>query len=152
NRTHSSRVRAKHPRGLQQLNPEPYARVTKMSAIRPANWLSGRLRIITRASVHFGAALATGGITLANQRVRLIATAGAIILTAACGGGSSPTASSSPTGPSTAPANKWSISGSVVDTASRESVSGAMVKPAWNLAAVSTGATGDYLLGSTGNP
>jgi hypothetical protein len=113
--------------------------------------LNGRLRIITRAGLYFGAALATGDVTLPNQRVRLIATAGTILLTAACGGGSSSSASSSPTGPSTA-GNKWSISGSVVDTVSHESVSGASVKPAWNLAAVSTGAAGDYLLGSTGNP
>jgi hypothetical protein len=73
-----------------------------------------------------------------------------MLMTAACGGSSSSESSSSPTGPSSSSSYRWSIAGSVVDTVGHQGVGGATVKPAWNLAAVSTNGDGAYLLGSNG--
>ena len=87
-----------------------------------------------------------------NKRLYL-ATAGILFLAAACGGSSSSSASSSPTSPSSStPSYRWSIAGSVVDTVDHQSISGATVKPAWNLAAVSSRGDGGYFLGSNSNP
>jgi len=84
-----------------------------------------------------------------NQRL-FLATAGTVLL-AACGGSSSSDGSSTPTGPSNNNSSyRWSIAGSVVDTAGHQTVSGATVKPAWNLAQVVTNGDGGYLLGSNG--
>jgi hypothetical protein len=86
---------------------------------------------------------------LPNQR-RLLATAGALLVTAACGGGSSPSGGSTPTGPSNNSSYRWSIAGSVVDTATHQGVGGATVRPSWNLAPVSSNGDGAYLLGGNG--
>ena len=86
---------------------------------------------------------------------RLVLITGGLLFTAACGGSSSsgPDATpTGPTGPSTAPAYRWSIAGSVVDTVGHQGIGGATVKPAWNLAAVSTNGDGGYLLGSNSSP
>ncbi len=84
-----------------------------------------------------------------NQRL-LLATAGILLFTAGCGGSSSSDGGSTPTGPSNNSSYRWSIAGSVVDTAGRQGVGGATVRPAWNLAPVSTKGDGSYLLGSDG--
>jgi hypothetical protein len=87
---------------------------------------------------------------LPNQRAYL--TAGALLLAAACGGSSSSSDSSSPTAPSTNSSSyRWSVAGSVVDTVGHQSISGATVTPAWNLAAVSSSGDGGYFLGANGN-
>jgi hypothetical protein len=85
---------------------------------------------------------------LPNQRL-LLATAGTLVLTAACGGSSSSDGGSSPTAPSNN-SYRWSIAGSVVDTGAHQGVSGATVRPSWNLAPVLTNGDGAYLLGSNG--
>ena len=86
-----------------------------------------------------------------NQRLSL-ATAGTLLLAAACGGSSSSGSSSSPTAPSpSSPSYRWSVAGSVIDTVNHQSISGATVKPAWNLAPVSTTGDGAYFLGANGN-
>jgi len=97
-----------------------------------------------------GATLAIGGFILPNQRFFLYATAATALLTAACGGSSSSDGSSTPTGPSNNSSYKWSIAGSVVETAGHQSVSGATVKPSWNMAPVVTSSDGGYLFGSNG--
>jgi len=74
-----------------------------------------------------------------------------VLCVAACGGGGS-ASKGSPTDPSPTPTNKWSVSGTVVDTAAHKSVSNASVKPSWNMPAVSTDASGWYTLSSGGNP
>ena len=74
-----------------------------------------------------------------------------ILCVAGCGGGASGS-KGSPTDPSPAPTSKWSVSGTVVDTAAHKSVSNASVKPSWNMPAVSTDANGWYSLSSGGNP
>jgi len=87
-----------------------------------------------------------------NQRL-LLATAGTLLLTAACGGGSSSNAGASPTGPSNSnPSYRWSVAGSVVETAGHQTVPGATVRPSWNLSPVVTNGDGGYLLGSSGVP
>jgi len=88
---------------------------------------------------------------LPNQRLRL-ATAGTLLLTAACGGASSSSGGSTPTGPSNNSSYRWSIAGSVVDTAAHQGVGGATVRPSWNLAPVSSNGDGAYLLGANGVP
>ncbi len=94
--------------------------------------------------------LAIGECTLPNQRL-FLATAGTLLFTAACGGSSSSGESSTPTGPSNNNSSyRWSITGSVVDTAGHQGVSGATVRPSWNLAPVVTNSDGGYLLGSNG--
>jgi len=97
-----------------------------------------------------GATLAIGGFTLPNQRFFLYATAATVVLTAACGGSSSSDGGSTPTSPSNNSSYKWSIAGSVVETAAHQKVSGATIKPSWNLAPVVTNNDGGYLLGSNG--
>ena len=87
---------------------------------------------------------------MSNQRL-LFATAGTLLLTIACGGGSSSDGSSTPTAPSNNNSSyRWSIAGSVVETAGRQGVSRATVTPAWNLAAIVSNSDGTYLLGSNG--
>ena len=101
-----------------------------------------------------GAPIAIGATILSNSRLSLV-TAGILLVSAACGGSSSSSTSAtptSPTGPSTAPAYRWSVAGSVVDTVGRQGIAGATIKPSWNLAAVSSGGDGGYLLGSNSNP
>ncbi len=97
-----------------------------------------------------GAVLAIGEFTLPNQRL-FLATAGTLLLTAACGGSSS-SGSSTPTGPSNnnSSSYRWSIAGSVVDTTGHQGISGATVRPSWNLAPVLTNSDGGYLLGADG--
>lgn len=74
----------------------------------------------------------------------------------ACGGGGSSRSvggnigPSTPTTPTPAPATPlWSITGTVTDTTSRAAIAGATITPSWGLAAVTTGAAGDFSLGST---
>ena len=98
-----------------------------------------------------GATLAIGGFILPNQRFSFYATAATFLLTAACGGGSSPDSGSTPTSPSNNSSYKWSIAGSVVDTSGRQTVPGATVKPSWNMAPVVTNGSGGYLFGSNGS-
>jgi hypothetical protein len=87
-----------------------------------------------------------------NQRLRL-ATAGTLLFTAACGGGSSSNAGATPTGPSNSNSSyRWSVAGSVVETAGHQTVPGATVRPSWNLPPVVTNGDGGYLLGSSGVP
>ena len=94
--------------------------------------------------------LAIEGLILPNQRL-LLATAGTLLLTAACGGASSSSSGgSTPTGPSNSSSYRWSIAGSVVDTAGHQGVGGATVRPSWNLAPVSSSGNGAYFLGSNG--
>ena len=106
------------------------------------------------AACRDGPPLATRALIVFSSRLVLV-TAGLLFFTAACGGGSSsgPDATpTGPTGPSTAPAYRWSIAGSVIDTVGRQGIGGATVKPAWNLTAVSTNGDGGYLLGSNSSP
>jgi hypothetical protein len=93
--------------------------------------------------------LAIREFSLPNQRI-FLATAGILLFTAACGGGSSSGGNSSPTSPSNNSSYRWSIAGSVVDTAGHQGVSGATVTPSFNLAPVLTGGDGGYLFGSNG--
>ena len=96
-----------------------------------------------------GAALAIGRFIVPNQRLFSCATAATVLLTAACGGSSSSNGGSTPTGPSNNSSYRWSIAGSVVETAAHQAVSGATVKPSWGAPVVSNG-DGGYLLGSNG--
>jgi len=100
-----------------------------------------------------GVAIAISAITVSRVRLHLGTSALAILCAASCGGGSS-ASKGSPTDPSPTPTptNTWSVSGSVVDTASRRGVSNASVKPSWNMPAVSTDANGGDSLGANGNP
>ncbi len=72
----------------------------------------------------------------------------------ACGGGSAPAASPSPTAP-TPPAPStptWSASGQLVDTVTRQPLAGVRIAPTWDLAAVTTGADGSFTISATSNP
>lgn len=89
--------------------------------------------------------------TLPNQRLYR-ATALLSLLASACGGSSSAGPGTTPTGPNNDNSLRWSIAGNVVDTGAHQTVSGATVTPAWNLAAVSSSNDGSYLLGSSGAP
>ena len=74
-----------------------------------------------------------------------------------CGGGGKtsrpgPTQPTAPSAPPAPPPNRWSVSGTLVDTAARHPVAGATIAPSWDLAAVQSGSDGSFELGSTTNP
>ena len=76
-----------------------------------------------------------------------------LLLASACGGDTSSSSSAgggttTPTSPTPA-TPRWSITGTVTDTTSRAAIGGATITPSWSLAAVTTGAAGDFSLGST---
>jgi hypothetical protein len=72
-----------------------------------------------------------------------------VISSAACGGGSTPTA---PTAAVTAPVTGWSVAGQLVDTVEAQPVSGARIAPTWDLAAVTSAGDGAYSFASSTNP
>src|SRR5688500_14356828 len=81
----------------------------------------------------------------------------ALVLAAACGGGSSP--SNSPTLPTMpapsappAPTHTWSAEGQIVGLGSSAGVGAAVVTPGWSLPAVTADAQGNYQLGDVANP
>jgi hypothetical protein len=94
---------------------------------------------------------------LANKSLRPGIVLGLVLLvSASCGGGapstpSTPTTPTVPTVPTTS-TNTWSVAGRVVDTTSQQPVSGALLAPSWDLAAVTSGGDGSYELGAVANP
>jgi hypothetical protein len=64
----------------------------------------------------------------------------------------SPTAPVTTTTTSTPNPYRWSITGQVVDTGSRQPIAGATVAPSWQVSPVTTDAQGTYLLGDHTNP
>ena len=75
----------------------------------------------------------------------------------ACGGDSPgaparPPITTPPPAPPAPPAITWSVTGSVVETASRAPIAGAAIAPSWQLAAVTSAADGSYDLGAATFP
>jgi len=95
---------------------------------------------------------------MANKFLRAAGAASlCALLSAACGSGGGPAASSSnatPTSPSppTSPSNTWSAAGQIVATGTSQIVGGATVTPAWSLAGVTANGQGNYTLGDVANP
>jgi hypothetical protein len=84
--------------------------------------------------------------------------AAALIVLAACRGGSStPVAPSTPSTPASAvpptiPIDTWSAAGTVTALDSGAPIAGATLTPGWSLAPVTTDASGAYKLGAVANP